>query len=115
MPPQSHPQAQFLPISPDFDLASLIENTSNFDYVTRLPREMLKEHSIQHLEQLVLLHVVIGGKPLVIENWGDVIDPGLFSPHWLQDQLDKKGQLELPSFIYLELTLDSDQPRMYAI
>jgi hypothetical protein len=115
MPSQSHPQAQFLPISPDLDLAALVESTSNFDYVTRLPREMLKDHSIQHLEQLVLLHVVIGGKPLVIENWGDVIDPGLFSPQWLQDQLGKKGQLESPSFLCLELTLNSAQPRMYGI
>lgn len=92
MPSTSHPQAQFVPIPPDLDLSALVENTTNFDYVTRLPREMLKEHSIQHLEQLVLLHVVIGGKPLVIENWGDVLDSRLFSPQWLQDQMGKKGE-----------------------
>jgi hypothetical protein len=34
MAPQSHPQAQFVPISPDFDLNALVENTNNFDYVT---------------------------------------------------------------------------------
>jgi hypothetical protein len=93
MPSASHPQAQFLPISPDLDLNALVENTSNFDYVTRLSRQILKDHSIQHLEQLVLLHVVIGGKPLVIENWGDIIDPGLFSPRWLQDKIGKKGEV----------------------
>lgn len=90
MAPQSHPRAQFIPITPDLDLADLVENTSNFDYVTRLPNEMLKEHSIQSLEQLVLLHVVIGGKPLVIEGWDEKLHPKLFSPEWLQDHLGKK-------------------------
>jgi hypothetical protein len=89
--PSSHPQAQFVPIPPDLDLSALVENTPNFDYVTRLPCQMLKDHSIQHLEQLVLLHVVIGGKPLVIEGWGESIDPWLFSPEWLQQNLGKKG------------------------
>jgi len=93
MAPQSHPQAQFVPISPDLDLSALVENTPNFDYVTRLPREMLEEHSNQSLEQLILLHVVIGGKPLVIEGWEDRIDPYLFSPEWLENNLDKKGTL----------------------
>lgn len=83
-----------MPIPPDLDLDALVENSNNFDYVTRLPREMLNGHSIQHLEQLVLLHVVIGGKPLVIEGWGDCIDPWLFSPQWLQENMGKKGELE---------------------
>lgn len=92
MAPQSHPRAQFVPIPPDLDLSSLVENTSNFDYVTRLPYEMLKEHSIQSLEQLVLLHVVIGGKPLVIEGWDQSLDPHLFSPGWLQQNLGKHSE-----------------------
>jgi len=90
MAPQSHPRAQFIPIPPDLDLSDLVENTSNFDYVTRLPNEMLKEHSTQSLEQLVLLHVVIGGKPLVIEGWDEKLEPRLFSPAWLQDHLSKR-------------------------
>ena len=90
MPPQSHPRAQFVPIPPDLDLSTLVESTANFDYVTRLPNEMLKEHSIQSLEQLVLLHVIIGGKPLVIEGWEERLDPNLFSPEWLQTNLGKK-------------------------
>jgi len=91
MPPLSHPQAQFVPISPDFDLAAFVESASNFDYVTRLPKEILKEHSAQSLEQLILLHVVIGGKPLVIEGWEDHMDPYLFSPEWLKAHMDKTG------------------------
>lgn len=92
MAPQSHPRAQFVPINPDLDLSALVENTSNFDYVTRLPNEMLKEHSIQSLEQLVLLHVVIGGKPLVIEGWEGRLDPYLFSSDWLQNRLGKQRE-----------------------
>ena len=91
MPPQSHPQAQFVPIAPDLHIHELVENTQNFDYVTRLPKEMLKEHSAQSLEQLILLHVVIGGKPLVIEGWEDHINPYLFSPEWLQAHMNKTG------------------------
>lgn len=92
MPPLSHPQAQFVPIAPDLDLVALLESASNFDYVTRLPKEMLKDHSAQSLEQLILLHVVIGGKPLVIEGWEDHIDPYIFSPEWLQAHMDKTGK-----------------------
>jgi len=93
MAPQTHPQAQFVPIPPDLDLSALVENTSNFDYVTRVPRSILEEHSIQSLEQLVLVHVVIGGKPLVIEGWEDRRDPDLFSPAWLQKKMDKEGMI----------------------
>jgi hypothetical protein len=96
MAPQTHPQAQFVPISPDLDLAALVEDTSNFDYVTRLHRSILEGHSIRSLEQLVLVHVVIGGKPLVIEGWEDIIDSDLFSQTWLLKNMDKEGMLSLP-------------------
>ena len=92
MTPQSHPRAQFVPLAPDLDLSALVEHTDNFDYVTRLPYETLKEHSIQSLEHLVLRHVLIGGKPLVIEGWGEALDPHLFNPEWLKDNLGKKGE-----------------------
>lgn len=90
MPSASHPQAQFVPISPDFDLHALVENTSNFDYVTRLSTEKLKEHSIQSFEALILAVVIQSGKPLVIEGWGETLPPWLFSPAWLQENLGTK-------------------------
>ncbi|KAG9248178.1 hypothetical protein BJ878DRAFT_76943 [Calycina marina] len=107
MPPLSHPQAQFVPISPELDLATLVESASNFDYVTRLPRGMLQEHSAQSLEQLILLHVVIGGKPLVIEGWEDHMDPNIFSPHWLQQTMDKTEQRvrDIPSSQDIPMTM----------
>jgi len=92
MPSLSHPQAQFVPISPALDLKTLVEDADNFDWVTRVPREMLEEHTVQSLEQLVLIHVVVGGKPLIIENWGNALPPWLFSPGWLEENLGKKGK-----------------------
>lgn len=96
-----------MPISPDLDLSALVENTPNFDYVTRLPRAMLEEHSNQSLEQLVLLHVVIGGKPLIIEGWENSIDPGLFGSAWLQSYLDKQviRARDIPNGVDVEMTM----------
>ncbi|KAG0652615.1 C-module-binding factor A [Hyphodiscus hymeniophilus] len=107
MAPQSHPRAQFVPISPDLNLSGLVESTDNFDYVTRLPHETLKEHSIQSLEQLVLRHVVIGGKPLVIEGWEETIDPYLFSSEWLQNNLGKKAEQvrDIPNEVNIPMTM----------
>lgn len=92
MPSLSHPQAQFVPISPDFDLTGLVESTDNFDYVTRLSTEKLKEHSIQSFEALILAVVIQSGKPLVIEDWGDSLPPWLFSRKWLEENLGTKGE-----------------------
>ncbi|KAH8599156.1 hypothetical protein B0O99DRAFT_683136 [Bisporella sp. PMI_857] len=107
MPPLSHPQAQFVPISPDLDLAALVDTSPNFDHVTRLPKEMLKGHSAQSLEQLILLHVVIGGKPLVIEGWEDHLDPYLFSPDWLQASMNKAEQKvrDIPNGVDIPMTM----------
>ncbi|KAG9236391.1 hypothetical protein BJ875DRAFT_456568 [Amylocarpus encephaloides] len=87
MPSQSHPQAQFVPISPDFNLDTLVKNATNFDYVTRLSTDQLKEHSMQDFEALVLAVVIQSGKPLVIEDWGANLPPWLFSRDWLEKHL----------------------------
>ncbi len=81
-----------MPISPDFDLAALVENSNNFDYVTRLSTKKLKEHSIQSFEALVLAVVIQSGKPLVIEDWGESLPPWLFSRKWLEDKMGTKGK-----------------------
>ena len=79
MPSQTHPQAQFVPISPEFDLAALVENAPNFEYVTRVSTEQLKEHSIQSFEALVLAVVIQSGKPLIIEDWQTALPNDIFS------------------------------------
>ena len=101
MPPLTHPQAQFVPIPPDLDLNALVENTPNFDYVMRIPMILLEEHTVQSLEQMVLLNVVIGGKPLVIEGWeeNERFNRDLFSPRWLEMTMDKEGTSSLPKIL----------------
>ncbi|TVY47111.1 hypothetical protein LOCC1_G001733 [Lachnellula occidentalis] len=91
--PSSHPQAQFVPISPDLDLGALVENTDNFDYVTRLSTEKLQEHSIQSFEALVLAVVIQSGRPLVIEDWPEKsLPPWLFSRQWLEENMGTKAE-----------------------
>lgn len=92
MAPLSHPQAQFVPIAPDLDIHKLVEDGSNFAYVTRISTDMLRNYSSQSIEKLVREHVILGGKPLVIEGWASVLDPELFTATWLQEQYSKKGK-----------------------
>ena len=90
MPSQAHPQAQFVPISPEFDLPALVKSTDNFDYVTRLSTEKLKEYSIQSFEALIHAVVIQTGKPLVIEGWSESLPSLLFSKDWLESNLGTK-------------------------
>lgn len=92
MAPQNHPQAQFLPISPAFDLNALVENTPNFDFVTRLSVEQLAQHTIQSFEALVLALVIQSGKPLVIEDYQYALPEELYSSTWLESTLGTKRE-----------------------
>jgi hypothetical protein len=42
------------------------------------------EKGIERLEKLVLLHVIIGGKPLVVDGFEELLDPWIFTEKWLQ-------------------------------
>ncbi|KAI6279999.1 hypothetical protein MCOR07_004020 [Pyricularia oryzae] len=92
MPSAMHPQAKFDPIPPDLHLESLVENTPNFNWVVRIPASKINRFGPQGFEKLVLLHVIHGGKPLVIEGWNDRLDPSLFSARWLESAYDKKEE-----------------------
>ncbi|KAI9055823.1 hypothetical protein LZ554_000763 [Drepanopeziza brunnea f. sp. 'monogermtubi'] len=107
MPSHTHPQAQFVPISPEFDLSALVESCDNFDYVTRLSTEKLKEHSVQSFEALILAVVIQSGKPLVIEDWGETLPPWLFSPDWLVANLGTKAEQvrDIPNEVNIPMTM----------
>ncbi|PBP20127.1 AT hook domain-containing protein, partial [Diplocarpon rosae] len=107
MPSQTHPQAQFVPVPPDFELSALVESSDNFDYVTRLSTEKLKEHSIQSFEALVLAVVIQSGKPLVIEDWGEALPPWLFSKGWLERNLGTKPEQvrDIPNEVNIPMTM----------
>ncbi|KAH6971863.1 hypothetical protein BKA56DRAFT_557931 [Ilyonectria sp. MPI-CAGE-AT-0026] len=92
MPTSLHPQAKFDPIPPDLDLAGLVDRTPNFKWVQRVSRAQIRSLGQQEFEKLVLIHVVAGGKPLVIDGWDAVLPKWLFDSSWLEKTYDKKQE-----------------------
>ena len=84
------PSAAFDPIPPDLDLASLVEETPTFEYVTRISCDMIETQGLEAFDKLVLLHVILGGKPLVVEGFQNRLDEWTFRSQWLQDNCGKK-------------------------
>ena len=95
--PARRQHASFEPLPPDFDVRKLVEETDNFQYVDRISRETIEENGIDQFEKLVLLHVIIGGKPLVIDGFEEKLDPWTFQRRWLVDNHGDKGELILSS------------------
>lgn len=90
MPSAPARQAKFDPIPPDLDLLALIENTSNFDCVIQINVEQIEELGMDEFEKLVLLHVIKGGKPLIVQGWDTKLHPWLFNAQWLIDNCGTK-------------------------
>lgn len=90
--PAVRPRASFEPIPPDFDVNTFTETTDNFEYAHRVPYQAIQEQGKERFEQLLLLHVIIGGKPLVIDGFDELLDPWTFSPSWLRDNHGMKGK-----------------------
>ncbi|KAI4179764.1 MAG: hypothetical protein LQ348_005328 [Seirophora lacunosa] len=88
--PAARRSAAFDPISPDLDLDALVQQTPNFEYVTRISCDMIDTQGFEVFEKLVLIHVIIGGKPLVIEGFHKRLDEWTFTSAWLQDNHGKK-------------------------
>ncbi|KAL4727545.1 hypothetical protein ACLX1H_004228 [Fusarium chlamydosporum] len=89
MPTSLHPQAKFDPIPPDLDLYSLVDKSPNFKWVQRVSRNQIRSLGQQEFEKLVLIHVIIGGKPLIIDGWDAALPKGLFDVAWLEKTHDK--------------------------
>ncbi|KAL8695273.1 MAG: hypothetical protein Q9218_000171 [Villophora microphyllina] len=88
--PTARRSAAFDPISPDLDLDALVQQTPNFEYVTRISCDMIETQAYEQFEKLLLLHVIVGGKPLVIEGFHKRLDEWTFTSGWLQDNHGKK-------------------------
>lgn len=88
--PAHRPSASFEPISPEFDVASLVEETPNFEYVVRISCDMIELQGLESFEKLVLLHVIVGGKPLIVEGFQHRLDEGTFTSQWLHDNCGQK-------------------------
>lgn len=93
MPTALHPQAKFDPIPPDLDLHTLVDRSPNFDWVVRISTTQIRRLGAAGFEKLVQLHVIEGGRPLVIEGWNKVLPESLFSATWLEEKYDKKREL----------------------
>lgn len=89
--PSKRAVAAFEPISPDLDIRHLVESTPNFEYVTRIDCSMIEHHGLEAFERLVLLHVIVGGKPIVIEGYQQRLDRWTFALQWLRDNCSQKG------------------------
>lgn len=92
MPVAAHPQAKFDPIPPDIDLESLVDSTARFKWAQRVSWEQIQNFGASKFEKLVLIHVIQGGKPLVIEGWNKQLPKDLFSASWLEKTYDKKQE-----------------------
>ncbi|PSN63848.1 hypothetical protein BS50DRAFT_576476 [Corynespora cassiicola Philippines] len=88
--PAARPRASFEPIPPDFDVRTFVETADNFQYADRISYEMITNTSVEEFEKIVLLHVIIAGKPLVIDGFEEVLDPWTFTPSWLRDNHGEK-------------------------
>lgn len=92
MPTALHPQAKFDPIPPDLDLHELVDSSPNFDWVVRISISQIRRLGPSGFEKLVQLHVIEGGRPLVIEGWDKVLPQSIFGAKWLEQQYDKKRE-----------------------
>ena len=102
--PSARPCAAFEPISPDFDLKGLVESQSNFEWVVRIHCDMIDHQGLENFEKLVLIHVILGGKPLVIEGYEGRLDRWTFALQWLRDNCGSKGILTLANVHVRPLT-----------
>lgn len=91
--PSTRPCAAFEPIAPGFDIKTLVESTPNFEWVVRVDCDMIDEKGVEQFEKLVLMHVILGGKPMVVEGYDRRLDRWTFAVHWLRDNLGGKGRL----------------------
>jgi hypothetical protein len=75
-------------LPPDLDVDALIASTPNFKAIPRLDATQLEtEESFASLEEFIEKHVIVGGTPLVIENWHKRRDwPWyIFTTQWLKE------------------------------
>ena len=78
---------------PDLDLDALVDKTPNFHWVLRVSAAQIRDIGVQEFEKLVHVHVVVNGRPVVIEKWNDALPEWLFSAEWLEKTYDKRRAL----------------------
>lgn len=89
--PVQQPRAAFEPISPDLDIAALVDSTPNFEFVSRINCDSIDTRGLEDFERLVWLHVVCTGKPLVVGGFNERLDASIFSEKWLRRHYSQKS------------------------
>lgn len=105
--PAQRPRAAFEPIPPDIDVTALVESTPNFEFVVRIHCDAIDEQGLENFEKLVLLHVILGGKPLVVEGYDTRLEKWIFSEQWLRDNYSTKSKLFIVHMIKTSRCLNS--------
>ncbi|EEA27991.1 hypothetical protein TMatcc_003703 [Talaromyces marneffei ATCC 18224] len=90
--PAQRPQAAFEPIHPNIDVPALVESMPNFEWVVRIPCDAVYEQGLENFEKLVRLHVIIAGRPLVVEGYDSRFEKWIFAEQWLRDNLASKAE-----------------------
>lgn len=93
--PTQRPRAVFEPFPPNLDIGDLVDSTPNFNFAWRITCDSIDENPREDFEQLVLFHVILGGRPLVIEGFQERLDKFLFSEKWLRQNCAGKSKLAL--------------------
>lgn len=103
--PAQRPRAAFEPISPDLDIQELLDSSPNLELADRIHCDALDEYGLEKFEELVALHVVNGGKPLIVERFNERLDSSVFSEKWLRTHHGKKSK---PFPILFSISIGSD-------
>jgi hypothetical protein len=85
-------RAAFEPISPDVDIAALVDSTPNFEYAHRIDCHSIDDLGLEKFEKMVLGLVILGGKPLVIGGFNERLNGSIFSAKWLRSRYSKKSK-----------------------
>jgi hypothetical protein len=95
-------------IAPDLDLASLVEETNNFHWASRISYQDVIKDGLDAFETLIYKWVVKAGRPLVVDGFDAVLEPQMFTPKWLRDNHgNKSASLLTISLAHLSNSLPS--------
>lgn len=90
--PSKRPRASFEPIPPDIDVNALVESSPNFQHVDWISRECFNQWNMEQFDRIIRKHVVLGGKPLIIKGYSELLDKDMFSAKWLAKNHGSKGR-----------------------
>lgn len=95
------PRAAFVPFSPRLDIREFVDSRENIKFAHRITCDAIDEYPVEDFENLVYMHVIRSGKPLVIEGFEERLNQNLFSADWLRQHKAKDGRHSSPQLFLL--------------